>query len=427
MSTTTSTALAVAALVTAYTYLVEGGSNGESIAEQTARQVEVQNRLGAVLAAVATAPANTASVDASAVFVPSLGAPTTPEVSPRLSALQALGKVIFHDTNLSEPAGMGCISCHDPLAGGAAATNPRVREGTVPDVTGRYFGPRKTPTAMYMAYSPERHYDKAEGQWIGGQFFDQRAGNLAEQAQGPFLNPVEMANPDRATVVRKLAASSYANLFREVFGGEVFSDVDNAYVRASEAIAAYERTPELNPFSAKYDYFLKGRVDLSAQELRGWILFNGKANCASCHPSTPSDGHPPLFTDFTSDNLGGPRNERHPYLTMNPAVNPDGLAYKDLGVGAKFGGAPFYGRHKVATLRNIAVNGPYFHNGVFTTLRDAIRFYNTACEPGNPDGWAEPEVADNRNCTEIGQLKLSEAEIDDLLAFLNTLTDGYQP
>ena len=158
------------------------------------------------------------------------------------------------------------------------------------------------------------------------------------------------------------------------------------------------------------------------QELLGLAVFNGKGNCAACHPS---QGKSPLFTDFTNDNLGVPKNASNPFYTQSATINPDGVNFIDKGLGTTLGDSAFDGRFKVPSLRNVAVTAPYMHNGVFTSLRQVVQFYNSACAAGNPDGWAAAEVAENRNCKELGDLGLADNEIDALVAFLETLTDGY--
>lgn len=342
----------------------------------------------------------------------------SPVPVPDLTPEQLLGREIFHDDTLSEPAGQSCASCHDEAFG--FASPPAIMTGGVSaGVVSGKFGLRNAPTAAYALFSPLPFFDPEAGTLVGGQFLDHRAADLEEQARGPFLNPDEMANPDRATVVNKLRNRPYADRFRALYGAEIFADVDRAYIAMSRAIAAYERSAEFSPFSSKFDAYIRGRANLSPAELRGLAVFRDplKGNCEACHPSR---GDAPLFTDFTNDNIGVPRNLNIPAYMNNPSL-------VDRGLGAVLNDARYDGRFKVPTLRNVALTAPYMHNGVFTTLEDVVRFYNTACTPGNPDGWAAPEVPDTRNCTELGDLKLSDQEIADLVAFLHTLTDGYLP
>jgi cytochrome c peroxidase len=183
----------------------------------------------------------------------------------------------------------------------------------------------------------------------------------------------------------------------------------------------------VNQFSSKYDYYLAGKVKLTEQEMRGLKIFEDedKGNCAACHPSAlGDDGASPLFTDFTFDNLGVAKNFNSPFLSLDKQFNPQQKAYIDKGLGAITGNTAENGLFKVPTLRNIAVTAPYMHNGLFTSLEDVINFYNTR---DSDDKWGQPEVKENVNDEELGDLKLTEEEVQDLLAFLKTLTDGYQP
>ena len=339
------------------------------------------------------------------------------ELTPR----QLLGKKLFNDRNLSEPAGQGCVDCHAP-GSGFANPNPEY-----PDSQGVHkdrFGNRNDLPAGYAAFSPDFHYDEEEELYVGGQFWDGRAKDLIEQAKGPFVNPVEMANPDEKTVVDKIKRSEYADLFREVFGKDAFEDPCQAYHYAAVAIAEFEKTREFSPFSSKYDYYLKGKASLTEQELRGLKLFEAedKGNCAACHPSQAAeDGTGPLFTDFTYDNLGVPKNAELPFYYLPQEFNPDGVNFVDLGLGGVLEEPAEYGKFKVPSLRNLAQTGPYLHNGFFKTIRQVTAFYNTR----DVGPWPEPEVKQNVNTEELGNLGLTEQEVDDITAFLLTLTDGY--
>lgn len=357
-----------------------------------------------------------------------------------LGLKERVGRLLFHDTRLSEPAGQACASCH---AADSAFTDPDKWSPTSQGVDPRLFGNRNTPTAMYMAFSPAFYFDEDEGVYVGGQFLDGRAATLEEQAKGPFLNPVEMANTDRRQVVEKVRTASYAPLFKWVYGQEVFADANVAYDKIADAIAAFERTRTFSLFSSKYDAWLNGKARLTAQESRGLAIFEreDKGNCAACHPSRPDeDGTPPLFTDFTYDNLGVPKNPDNAFYRMRPEFNPHGWRFADRGLGGVLGLASEDGKFRVPTLRNIAVSGPYMHNGYFRSLREVVDFYNTwdtrpacsqefvAADKAIRKGcWPAPEVADNVNGDELGNLRLREREVDDLVAFLGTLTDGWRP
>jgi cytochrome c peroxidase len=361
--------------------------------------------------------------------------------APDQTDLKLLGKQLFEDTNLSDPAGQSCATCHDAAR---AFTDPNGAEPTSQGVHPGLFGKRNAPTAAYAQFSPAFHYDSAGGTYVGGQFLDGRAATLEEQAKQPFLNPGEMANLNKASVVDKVRSAAYAPLFLQVFGPGSLDDADQAYEHIVQAIAAFERTKTFAPFTSKFDYFLKGQAQLTAQEMRGMALFTDptKGNCAACHPITPlPDGTPPLFTDFTYDNLGVPRNPDNPFYTQGIGFNPDGMNFVDLGLGGALGIAAQDGRFKVPTLRNIAVTAPYMHNGYFTTLRSVVEFYNDRdVRPRCTDAtwtrdadaesehcWPAPEVPQTVNHEELGHLGLSDQEIDDIVAFLQTLTDGWQP
>ncbi len=351
-----------------------------------------------------------------------------------------LGQALFFDPSLSSPPGQSCAACHDA---GSAMTDPDrtlpVSKGVVPGRAGN----RNAPTAMYAAFSPDFHFDKEEGLYVGGQFLDGRAATLEEQAKGPFLNPLEMANPDKRSVVEKVRRAAYSAQFDKVFGQGALDDTDAAYERITEALAAFQRTPQFSPFSSKYDAYLAGKTKLTKQELRGLRLFEAedKGNCAACHPSKPGPGgEPPLFTDFTYDNLGVPRNPDNPFYKLPAQLNPAGLHWVDRGLGATVDKRSEDGKFKVPTLRNIELTGPYMHNGYFRTLRGTVVFYNDRdkkppCrknmvseeEALKQKCWPAPEVISNVNRDELGDLGLSAREIDDIVAFMKTLNDGWQP
>jgi len=346
-----------------------------------------------------------------------------PPAAAALTQKQSLGRKLFFDENLSTPVGQSCATCHAPEAGFA---NPNadypVSQGAHKD----RFGNRNDLPAAYAAFSPPFHYDSEEGLYVGGQFWDGRAANLAEQAKGPFVNALEMGNPDEKTVVEKVRSSEYADLFREVYGTAAFDDPNKAYDMIADAIGEYEKSSELNQFSSKYDLYLAGKVTLTQQERRGLELFEDedKAKCAECHPSEPGeDGTPPLFTDFTYDNLGVPKNPENPFYYLPKEHNPDGVHFVDLGLGGELNKPSENGKFKVPSLRNIALTAPYFHNGIFKNLRQVVVFYNTR----DVGPWAPPEVRANVNREELGDLGLTEREVDDIVAFMLTLSDGYDP
>ena len=360
------------------------------------------------------------------------------------SPAAALGEKIFSDASLSASGRMSCATCHDPAT--AHATNDPAQVvpsgGAALDVPGF----RNAPSLRYLNLTPAFFFD-SEGTPTGGFNRDGRANTLIDQAQRPFLAAHEMANVTAAAVVDKLRNASYADEFRRAFGAGIFDTPDAAFDRMRFALARYQlEDVEFHSFDSKYDLFLAGKVAFTDRELQGLALFNNpvKGNCAACHPSARgADGSPPLFTDFTYDNVGVPRN---PEI----AANSD-PAYFDLGLCGPFrtdlaNRTELCGAFKVPTLRNVAVTAPYFHNGRFATLRDVVAFY--VRRDTNPEEWyplasdgtvrkfddLPPAYRPNVNTTEVPYNRhlgdapaLSQAEIDLVVEFLQTLTDGYRP
>jgi cytochrome c peroxidase len=338
------------------------------------------------------------------------------------STKEYLGKLLFFEKSLSTPPGQACSNCHAPeVAFADPETDLPVSRGAHSD----RYGNRNDMTISYSAFVPPLHFNEDETVWVGGLFWDGRANSLAEQSKGPLLNPLEMANPDTLTILKKLKALSYAHLFTEVYGPDALNNHNAAFDNMADAIEAYEKTSEVNPFSSKYDYWLRGEAELNEQELRGLVLYEAedKGNCAACHPNTVSeDGSPPLFTDFTYDNLGTPRNPENPFYSLPQELNPEGFDFVDLGLGETLNDPKQNGKFRVPTLRNIAITPPYMHNGVFKTLFTVLAFYNTR----DVAEWPDPEVAQNVNMDELGDLKLTNNDLEDLVAFLKTLTDGWE-
>ena len=229
-----------------------------------------------------------------------------------------------------------------------------------------------------------------------------------------------MHNPNKVNVVNAIRISDYAGLFEGVYPSAL-KNVDTAYDSTAEAIAAYESSAEVNKFSSRYDKYLEGGATLSEEELQGLALFEGKALCSECHPSSGTG--PIVFTDFTYDNLGVPRNQDNPFYSLPKAFNPLRSAYIDLGLGgsgrAEVNAKDEMGKMKVPTLRNIGKTAPYAHNGYFTNLKSIVHFYNTR----DVESWPAPEVADNLNRDELGNLGLTDSEEDAIVAFMMTLDD----
>jgi cytochrome c peroxidase len=337
-----------------------------------------------------------------------------------------------------------------------------VYEGSI---SGR-FGNRKPPSAAYATPSPILHYviEKKEALFIGGNFWDGRAtgeklGNpAADQAQGPFLNPLEQALATPADVISAICAGTYRSLFITVCGSGACdsTNVRAAYDCVGLSVAEYEASHEVNQFTSKYDAYLAGLVDLTKEEKQGLNLFKSKGKCAKCHILAPGpNGESPLFTDFTYDNLGVPRNPLNPFYN-EPTFNPLGFAWIDLGLGGFLSSRVDYqqfaaannGKMKVPTLRNVdkwdstlgLQSKAYAHNGYFKTLKQIVHFYNTrdakpvclnnftTVEVAIAQGcWPVPEVPVNVNTNELGNLHLTDAQEDAIVAFMKTLSDGYIP
>jgi cytochrome c peroxidase len=338
-----------------------------------------------------------------------------------LTKKEQLGKKLFFEASLSTPEGQPCSQCHEPAV---AFADPVYELPVSRGAVHGMYGNRNDMPVSYSAFIPPLHKDEEEDIWVGGLFWDGRVNSLEEQSQGPPLNPLEMANPDTATIADKLRALPYVDLIEEIYGQESLNSSETAYNTMADAIAAYERTAEVNPFNSKYDHWLRGEAELTEQEQRGFALFvaEDKGNCAACHPNTSTvENVPALFTDFTYDNLGTPKNPENPFYSLPPEFNPDGYAYVDLGLGITVNDPAENGKFRVPTLRNIAITPPYMHNGVFKTLFSVMAFYNTR----DVADWPEPEVPENVNMDELGNLGLTNQELEDIVAFLNTLTDGW--
>jgi cytochrome c peroxidase len=391
-----------------------------------------------------------------------------------LTPKEELGKSIFFDENLSIDGNQSCASCHAPAWGWTGPDSDINAGGAVYEgsILGR-FGDRKPPSSAYATPSPIFHQDK-KGLFVGGNFWDGRAtgevlGNpAADQALGPFLNPVEQALPDSACVVYWVCTADYPVSFEDVWGTEacgiewpsdveelcesegatvILSDADRAksdmaYGNIGLTIAAYEGSPEVNAFTSKYDYTFDGKVKLNKQEQRGFALFRGKGMCHRCHIS---NGKEALFTDFTFDNLGVPQNPENP-----AGIAPD---FVDPGLGGFLMNADYpedvyqaeWGKHKVPTLRNVDLRPyegfvkAYAHNGYFKTLEGIVNFYNTRdVKPTCPGPyteaealaagcWPAPEVVETVNMDELGDLGLTPEEEAAIVAFLKALSDGFQP
>jgi cytochrome c peroxidase len=390
-------------------------------------------------------------------------------------ALLKLGKSIYNDKNLSINNNQSCKSCHHNKAGFADMANTKnpsknvVSVGSITTETGGL----NAPTAAYAAGSPQMFWDGEL--FIGGIFWNGRATGhkdfyvgclvpgypdpinspLAEQAQGPFTNPVEMALPDNAAVVARVAAADYAYLFNLAFSFVDFTDVGLTFDQIAIAIAFFEESDVLNQFNSGYD-----TENLTSEQLAGLALFEDEntAMCALCHVT---DGGPGAaeFTDFSYDNLGIPVNPLIAAKGVDPGLG--GFIQSVLDSPSDYpltlvteiqegdGALANWGKHKVSTLRNIALTPPYGHNGFFPNLTSIVQFYNSrdplACSnmvegiPVTPalldagiipgyNGitgycWPPPEIAANVNVAELGDLGLTSAQVDSIVAFLEALSD----
>ena len=351
-----------------------------------------------------------------------------------LTSIQQLGKNIFFD-KISVPANKtACADCHGSSVGFTGPDELINKHGSVYPGANGSFGNRKPPSAAYATFSPV--LSQVGGVFAGGNFWDGRATGerlgspSAEQALGPFLNPAEHAVPDALTVLKIIEKSKYISQWKKVWGEKLRystqEEINLNFDRVGLAIAAYEGSSEVNQFSSKFDYYLKSVVELTSEEASGLELFNNKGKCALCHISI---GKKPLFTDFTFDNLGAPINPENPVYDYNPG-------FIDYGLGGFLLTRTDYssmatenmGKHKVPTLRNVDKrpdNGftkAYMHNGVFKSLKEVVHFYNT-----RDDGsWPAPEVSANINTVQVGNLGLSDAEENAIVAFMKTLSDGYR-
>ncbi|MBV8657365.1 MAG: c-type cytochrome [Burkholderiales bacterium] len=405
-----------------------------------------------------------------------------------LSAAAELGKKMFYDPTLSASGRMACMTCHDPAHAFAPGNDlvaqiggPRMNlQGaravpslTYHEVTPAFFiGPDANDPSddegkielteqaqrQAVADSGRKVASQAKstadaGQRVsevvpqGGMDWDGRAKVISDQAAGPLFDPKEMANTSPQLLLEKLKKAPYAKDMQALFGPAVFSSANLALGEAYFALAQYQKEERaFHPYDSKYDYYLAGRVTLSDAEMRGKKLFDDakKGNCASCHIDKPSaDGHAPMFTDFQFEALGAPRN-------MKLKQNADAHFYdegicgpmrKDMAKSTQY-----CGLFKTPSLRNVATRHVFFHNGTFTSLADVVRFYVE--RETHPENWyprdahgkvvkyddlpaahrANIDIVDAPFDRKAGETPaLTSAEIDDIVAFMKTLTDGYRP
>ena len=333
--------------------------------------------------------------------------------APRATAAE-VGKLLFEDARLSANGDQSCASCHAASSGFAdpdsTNLNP-VSEGSIPGS----FGNRNAPTSAYAGFSPK--FDKttdAAGNpvYVGGLFMDGRSSSLETQAMEPFLNMLEMANTSKLAVVEKVQSSTYVDKFKAVFGADVFDNTDIAYDDIAFAIAAFERTDEMNKFNSKFDCYLQDKeaYPLSDIEQKGLERFDFASKCSICHSVEPDPvSGKVLLTNFQYFNIGVPKNPNNPFKDI------------DNGLGKRMSLDSENGKFRTPTLRNIELTAPYMHNGVFSTLEEVIRFYyileKETAEP-------PPEVSTNIAADATPSDDLTDDHITELLAFMKTLTDG---
>ena len=365
------------------------------------------------------------------------------ERRPDFRTLVALGRALFSDKALSASGRVSCASCHDPAhaygpsnrlpvqLGGASLDQPGLR--AVPSLT--YH--QGIPNFQEHFFDNDGNDSEDQGP-AGGLDWDGRADSGHEQAAGPLLSPFEMANTDMSSVVARLRASPDAAAMRAAFGAHVFDDPKLAWNGLLLALEVLQQSPaDFYPFTSKYDAVLRGQATLSKQEARGLAAFNDatRGNCAACHISQIKRGAFPQFTDFGLIAIGVPRN---PAIPANARPS-----YRDLGACGPLrtdlrGHDEYCGLFRTPSLRNVATRGVFFHNGVYTTLADAVRFYalrDSAPQRIYGQGHRHDDLR-RRHQANLNQEApfgakpgdrptLSEAEIADVVAFLKTLTDGY--
>jgi len=349
------------------------------------------------------------------------------------AALESLGKKIFFDTNLSSEGNQSCASCHDPAAGFADPDVSKAAPVSEGSVAGQ-FGNRNAPTAAYAKFVPEfvklatQTVDNTVSNYQGGQFLDGRRSNLTEQAKDPFLNDVEMNNVDAADVVTKIRNSTYADDFESVFGDDAFDDTNTAYDNVATAIAAFESSTEVNPFTSRFDAVQAGQAIFTLSEQNGFDLFKGnKAKCANCH-TVNDPAEKSLFTDFNYYNIATPVNPTNPAFVADNSFRDGGLGDSPV-ITDPGEQAAEQGKFRTPTLRNIELTAPYMHNGAYETLEEVIRHYDLTASVSFPLPGFVPEV-NNDIAIELNfrtgvTLGLQPQEYVDLENFMLTLTDGF--
>jgi cytochrome c peroxidase len=356
------------------------------------------------------------------------------------SALADLGRTVFLDTNLSEPAGTSCATCHDPARAfaGDNGSTLGVARGSRPG----HFARRATPSVLYLGLVRPFHFHWEEDAPLpdafGGFFWDGRVDSLTALFSQPALNPDEMANRDLPHLAAKIEAAPYAAELRRVLGPLTSPE---AIVRgAGEAVEAFLLSDAMSPFTSKYDDYVRGRVAFTPQEARGLALFkdDAKGGCAGCHKlvdNSPDPRRSP-FSDYGFETVAVPRNRRLPASASAPRQFDLGLCERADALDHT-SDPRFCGAFRTPSLRNVATRSSFMHNGAFTTLRDVVAFYATRAT--NPGRWYRGGAYDDLPAKYRDNVNdrvapydrrpgdppaLDEGEIDAIVAFLETLTDA---
>ena len=349
------------------------------------------------------------------------------------TAITAIGQALFFDTNLSQTRHQACGTCHEPGKAFSDGRDNNVAGSVSLGDDGASLGDRNTPSIAYANQIPEFHIS-ASGDFVGGFFLDGRSATMADQAGEPFLNPIEMGLPDRAAVIARVRENAgYVRSLQAHFGDDVFADDEKAFAAVVESIVTFERSDLFSPFDSKYDRYLRGDYELSSEEELGRLLFFSQLiSCHGCHLlDVREGGAEEMFTNHKYHNIGVPANNavrlangRHGIdqgLLANPAVDDPAHA----------------GKFRVPSLRNVAVTGPYMHNGVFQDLETAILFYDkyivenqrSGRNPETGERWEDPEIPETVDLELLQQGQpITERRVSALVAFLRTLTDlRYEP